>query len=255
MAEPKILLWDIETSHNIVAVFKLFGEDYINHENLLQERFVICASWKWLGRKPVESVSVLDNAKLFGKEPYNDKFVCQVLHSVLSDADVIVAHNGDGFDIKFAETRMMAHGLPPLPPITSIDTLKVAKSRFMFNSNKLDYIGRFLGVGKKIHTTPGLWLGVLRGDKSAIREMVAYNKGDVELLERVFLKLRPYMKEHINRELFGGTGCPRCGSKHVQSRGTHKAISNTYRRFACMDCGGWYREAKTHTKRVSTRVL
>ena len=35
MVEPRIVLWDIETTHNRVAVFKLFGEDYISPENIL----------------------------------------------------------------------------------------------------------------------------------------------------------------------------------------------------------------------------
>lgn len=256
MNELKILFWDIETSLQTAAVFKLFGEDYIDHNNLLSERFVICASWKWLGENKVHSVSVLDNAKLFAKDAQNDKHVCQKLHEVLSEADVIIAHNGDSFDTKFVETRMLHHGLPALAPITSIDTYKVAKSRFMFNSNKLDYIGKFLGVGRKIHTRSGLWLDVLQGNKSAIKDMVDYNKGDVELLERVFMKLRPYIPNHINRELFGHVGCPRCGSKKVQSRGYHKAISRVYRRFQCQSCFGWFRNnANEKGFNTKSRVL
>src|SRR6202007_1093580 len=100
-------------------------------------------------------------------DPYNDLHVLQVLHSVLAEADVIVAHNGDKFDIKFTEARMLIQGLPPLPPIQKIDTLKVAKDRFMFNSNKLDYLGQILKVGRKQHTSPQLWLEVLKGNKVA----------------------------------------------------------------------------------------
>ena len=255
MNEPKILIWDIETSHNVVAVFRLYGEDYINHENLLQERFVICAAWKWLGEKKTHAVSGLDDPSRFRKDPFDDKHVLEALHKVLSEADVIVAHNGDAFDIKFVETRMLAHGLSPLPPITSIDTYKVAKSRFMFNSNKLDYLGKYLGVGQKKRTAPGLWLEVLKGSPAAIKEMVEYNKEDVNLLERVFLKLRPYVANHINRQLFGGNGCPRCGSKKVQSRGVHRAITKIYQRYQCQSCGGWFRLLKSQAGSTSHRVL
>ncbi len=254
--EPKILLWDIETTHNIVAVFKLYGEDYISPDNILQERFIVSASWKWLGEEKVHSVSILDNPKLFKSNPTSDLHVCNKLHEVLSECDVAVAHNGDKYDIKFTEARMLINGLPPLPPITKIDTLKTAKSRFMFNSNRLDYLGQVLGVGRKKHTTPGLWLEVLKGNKEAIQEMTTYNMEDVLLLERVFLKLRPYMDNHINRELVGGMGCPRCGSNKVQSRGIHKAISRTYQRFQCQACGGWYRQLKADVgSSTSTRVI
>lgn len=255
MAEPKIILWDIETSHNIAAIFRLF-EDYTSHENIIQERYIICASWKELGSKEVFSVSVLDNPKLYAKDPHDDRYVVETLHKVLSSADVIIAHNGDAYDTKFAEGRMLAHNLPPLPPIPSIDTLKIAKSRLLLNSNKLDYIARYLKIGQKVHTNNELWLRVLQGDKKAIREMVEYNKYDVVLLEKVFMRLRPYAANHINRMLFGQTdGCPRCGSKHVQSRGTHKAISRVYNRFQCVDCGGWYREVKAINKPLTKRIL
>lgn len=252
---PRIIVWDIETTHNVAAIFRLF-DDYTSHENILRERYIVCASWKALGEKTVHSVSTLDNPKLYAKDPHNDRHVVETLHKILSEADVIIGHNGDSYDIKFAEGRMLAHGLSPLPPIPSIDTLKVAKLRLLLNSNKLDYLARYLGFGTKIPTRNELWLRVLAGDKSAIRQMVKYNKHDVVLLEKVFLKLRPYCANHINRQLFGhNTGCPRCGSRHVQSRGTHKAISRTYNRFQCQDCGGWYREVKPVLERVRSRII
>lgn len=258
MPEPRIILWDIETTHNQVAVFKLFGEDYISPENILQERYIVCASWKTLGEKAVSDVSVLNDPKRFKKNHQDDYHVCKTLHEVLSNADVIVAHNGDKYDIKFTEARMLIHGLPPLPPITSIDTLKVAKGRFLFNSNRLDYLGHMLKVGRKKPTTGGLWLRVLQGDVAAIREMVTYNKQDVELLERVFNKLRPYVQNHISRQLFGqADGCPRCGSKKFQSRGVHGAVTQRYRRYQCQapTCMGWFRDRKGLTKSTTYRVL
>lgn len=254
--EPRILLWDIETSLELAAVFDLKYNEFIDPANLVTERYVICAAWKWLGAKQIHTTSVLDRPALFKKAPSNDQHVIRTLHNVLSQADVIVAHNGDQFDTKYVETRMLFHGLAPLPPITSIDTCTVAKQRFKFNSNKLDYLGAFLNVGRKKPTTNGLWLRVLKGDRSAIREMVEYNKGDVALLERVFTKLRPYIANHVNRQLFGQTGCPRCGSPKIQSRGTHRAISRVYQRWQCQACGGWFRSA-VNDKRIkpAARVL
>lgn len=252
---PRIVLWDIETSHNLVAVFQLRNQDWIPPENILQERYIICAAWKLLGASAISTVSTLDDPKQYKRDPHNDRHVCEVLHTMLMNADVIVHHNGNKFDIKYVETRMLAHGLPPLPPIPMIDTYQVAKSRFLFNSNKLDYLGALLNVGRKKPTTTGLWLRILQGDKSAITEMVSYNKQDVALLERVFFKLQPFIPNHINRQLFAKTGCPRCGSKHVQSRGTHKAISRTYQRFQCMACAGWYRDMTPVVERVTSRVL
>lgn len=241
MAKPKILFWDIETSLQPVALFQLSHNDWIDPSSLLGERYVICAAWKWAGKDKVHSVSVLDDPKGYKKNPHDDFHVISTLHDVLSQADVIVHHNGDSFDKRYVDTRILVHDLPPLPPVTSIDTYKVAKSKLYFNSNKLNYIGKLLGLGEKIHTTPGLWMRVLNGDPSAVKEMVTYNKQDVVLLEKVFEKLYPYIPNHVNRELFGELGCPRCGSGHVQSRGVHRAISRTYNRFQCQECHGWFR--------------
>lgn len=254
--KPKVLIYDIETTHNIVASFDL-RDEYTPHTNIIAERYIVCAAWRWLGESKVHTVSVLDNPVLYRKDPHNDKHVVQTLHQLLSEANVLVAHNGDKFDLKYIETRALFHGLSPLPPLATIDTYKIAKSRFKFNSNRLDYLGRFLGFGGKKSTPAGLWLDVLKGDKHAVKTMVDYNKRDVTLLESVFHKLRPFVPNHINRQLFGlNKGCPRCGSTHVQSRGTHKAISRVYQRWQCMACYGWFKSDKPMKGfHVTTRML
>lgn len=249
---PRTLIYDIETSLQPVAVFDLIGNDYINHDNILGNRHLISMCWKWFGEDRVYSVSLLDDPKRFAKDPHDDLHVVRVAHKVMSEADCIVAHFGDQFDKKYIDTRVLFHGLPALPPVTSVDTKKIASSRFKFNSNKLDFIGKFLGLGKKIKTDHQLWLDIMRGSKRAIREMVTYNKQDVILLEKVFLKLLPFVPNYISRELFGGTGCPRCGSHKIQSRGVHRAISRIYNRFQCQTCSGWFKSV-VNDKKVSPR--
>lgn len=259
--EPRILFYDIETSLQTVAVFQLGGNDYIQPQNIIQERYIICAAWQWLGEDKIHTVSLLDDTKRFKSDQTDDFHVVQTLSQVMAQADVIVAHYGDSFDLKYVKTRMLKHGMAPLPPITTVDTKKVAKQVFYFNSNKLDYIGKFLGVGQKLSHSHGLWLSILRGGKDAvqsIRKMVAYNKGDITLLREVFLKLRPYISTHVNRELFGKTeGCPRCGSKKVQSRGTYYAQTRTYRRWQCAgECKGWFKTLKADKESATQhRVL
>src|SRR3990167_6693899 len=244
VTKPRLLFWDIETSLQLAAVFQLAHNDYINPESLITERYVICGAWKWADEKKVHSVSVLDDLKRFKANSQDDLHVVKTLYGVLSEADVIIHHNGDYFDKRYIDTRALVHGLDPLPPIPSIDTYKVAKSKLLLNSNKLDYLGKLLKVGQKIKTSPGLWMRVLQGDAKAVTEMVRYNKQDVLLLERVFQKLQPYVPNHLNRGLFGETGCPRCGSKAVQSRGVHRAITKTYQRWQCQACSGWFRTNK-----------
>src|SRR5690606_22237071 len=70
------------------------------------------------------------------------------------------------------------------------DTLKVAKKKFMFNSNKLDYISEYLGFGNKLKTSMELWDDIiLRQSSSAMDKMIEYCDMDVVLLEKVYNKL------------------------------------------------------------------
>jgi hypothetical protein len=249
-SDVKVLLWDVETSHNVVAAFQL-KQDYIHPDNILIERHLVCAAWKWFGDKRVEAVSVLDSPT-FAENIHDDRVVCEKLHEILSSADVIVAHNGDKFDIKFVEARMLVNGLSPLPPIVKLDTMKTAKKRFLFNSNRLDYLGQILGVGRKMKTPSGLWLKVLNGDRAAIEKMVSYNKVDVRLLERVFIKLKPYM---ANFPCGAAGTCARCGSAKLQRRGVSRNATRTYQRWQCQGCGGWSRSLKADVQVATERPI
>lgn len=255
MPEPRVVLYDIETSHNLVAKFSL-REEYVPHTNIIQERFVICGAWKVLGEKRVHAVSLLDDKARYRKNPHDDYHVVETLCEVLSGADVIVAHNGDKFDWKWLAGRALVQGLPPMPPVPSIDTLKAARRAFCLNSNRLDYLGKLLGFGGKTSTPPGLWIDVLKGDQKAIHTMVDYNKRDVELLEQVFRKLQPFIPDHFNRQLVGAIGCPRCGSNKMQARGEQRSLTQVYQRFQCRDCGGWFRQRRAEKGRATEhRVL
>lgn len=238
---PKILLWDVETSYILAYTFGLYDQQ-ISPANIVDDWFMICASWKWLGDKKAQAVSVLDDDVRFALNRKNDGVVIEKLHEVLSEADILVAHNGDKFDLKKFNARAIQHGLTPLPPIKTIDTLKVARKEFKFTSNRLDFLAQHLGLDGKLENPSGLWRAATEGDKKAIKQMVKYNKVDVEVLEKVYYKLLPYIRNHpsygviLNSEV---PVCSKCGSTHLQSRGTFPTTSGHKRRYQCMDCGGW----------------
>lgn len=241
MSKPRILLFDLETSHNIMAAFDLYSPNQFY--NILQESYIISASWKWLGESRVYSNSVLNHPEIFKKSPNDDFGVVQKLHEVVSSADAVVGHYSDKFDCRKLNARVVYHGLSPLPPIVQMDTYKFAKAKFKFNCNKLDYLGQFLGIGRKISTEPGLWLRCLRGERGAIKQMVKYNRQDVVLLEKVFLKLRPFLPAKLDSKLFStnaGTFCPDCGSENVQSRGKRYTKTRVIDRHQCIDCRRWF---------------
>ncbi len=178
----KVLIYDIETSYNIVKSWRVGYKLNINPADILEERKIICISYKWSGEDQVYNMT-------WDKEQ-DDKFMLEQFIEVLNDADLIVAHNGDRYDLKFIKTRAIYHGLPMLLNYPQFDTLKVAKKKFMFNSNKLDYISEYLGFENKIKTTMKLWDDIiLRACPKAMDEMVRYCDMDVILLEKVYDKL------------------------------------------------------------------
>jgi len=118
-----------------------------------------------------------------------------------------------------------------------MDTVKKAKSGFVFNSNRLDYIAKFLGVGAKLqHEGFQMWVKCMQGDKDALNDMVKYCEMDIIVLEDVFLVMQSYMKQNIHAGTLNEgrkCDCPACGSEeteylklNVTAAGTPKRLMN-----------------------------
>lgn len=234
----KVLIFDIETAPNLAYVWGKYEQDVVAFEH---ERYMISFAYKWLGQKTISAYS-LPMFTGYKKDPESDKALVTKLHELFSQADVIIAHNGDNFDIKMANASFIRNGLTPPSPYKTIDTLKVARNNFKFNSNKLNDIGTLLDIGEKVETGGfKLWLGCLRGDKASWSKMVKYNKQDVVLLEKVYFKLRPWMKNHPNLNLDDGKekACPACKSTKLHKRGWFYTSISRRQRYQCTECGKW----------------
>jgi DNA polymerase III epsilon subunit-like protein len=163
----KRLYFDLETSANVVYSWRIGHDVMISHDNIIEERKIICIGYKWEGDKDVRILSWDENQC--------DKKMLTEFIEIMNLADEVVAHNGDKFDIKWLRTRCIFHRLPMIPDYQSLDTLKAARGKFLFNSNKLDYIAQFLGIGKKSETGGfGLWKEVMQGDEAALKKMCNY---------------------------------------------------------------------------------
>jgi len=235
-SNARILFWDIETAPMLCAVFDL-KPDYISHENIIRDWSILCIGYKWGGESRVRVECVKPES------PLDDRAVVAALHPVLAAADVIVHQNGDWFDLPKFNERCIVHGLPPLPPRRTVDTLKIARSRFRFSCNRLDYLGHRLGLGRKAETPRGLWLRCCDGDPAALRQMVKYNRRDVVLLEQVYYKLLPFIERHPNLALLSEDShvCPNCGSGNLHRDGEERTRVSRFPRFRCGDCGAWSR--------------
>jgi len=232
----RIITFDIETSPCIITKFQFDKNPFIDPASIQKDWFMISACWKELGNEKVNSVAIT--------EVGNDYNVVKTLRDALANADIIVGHCIDRFDLRNLNTRLLYHNLPPLPKIPTIDTKKQAKSIGGFTSNKLDYLGKFLLGHGKIKTDYDLWLRVLKGEKKAIKEMVEYNKVDVIRNEELYLRLRPFMRNHPHIGVMENgvkADCPKCGAAEVQNRGfTFTASGNKNQKRQCTKCNGWH---------------
>ena len=258
--QPRIIIWDIETSEMIVKSWGLWNQN-INHKSIVQDWNIICISWKVLGKKKVKTFSVD-----FNKSRFDDYDLCKNMREVLLGADAIVHHNGNAFDLKKFTSRLIKHSLNPLPPILCIDTLKEVRKIAKFSSNTLDYIGTHLGLGAKLETGgQGLWNGVRDGDPKALQLMIKYCEQDVLLLEQVYLKLRGYMKSHPNLTLDTSSirnltldgdniTCPKCGSHKKHGHGYRRSASGILsQQIQCQGCYGYYTLRMSEKEKPKTK--
>jgi uncharacterized protein YprB with RNaseH-like and TPR domain len=237
VSKAKILFWDIETSPIQANTWSLWPNS-ISHESIIQDFTIICGAWKELGKKKVHVAAIT--------KPYQDKQVVKKLREALSKADILVGHNADKFDFKKFNTRLIYHGLRPLPPIPMVDTLKWAKKIAAFSSNRLDYLSKQLTGQGKVHVDYELWLRIMKGDKKALKEMIAYNKVDVIRLEEVYLKLVPYAPGHPHvgalEKKHRHLSCQKCGSSNIKFNGVRTLAAGVLRRETqCQDCGSYHR--------------
>lgn len=233
----KRLFFDIETSPMIVYTWRTGYKLDIGTDNIIEDWKIICISWKWEGEDKVYNLK-WDNSKC-------DKKMLQKFIKVTNQADELIAHNGDKFDIKKIRTRCIFHRIPMFPNYRTLDTLKKSKSIFNFNSNRLDYIAKFLGVGQKIqHEGFNMWVKCMQGDKEALNKMVEYCDGDIVVLEDVWFVLQDYIKNntHIGaHNLKLKASCPTCGSEDITLiKNNFTALGTIKRLLECNSCGYVY---------------
>jgi len=235
----KILLIDIETAPNVAYVWGAFKQ-FVGSDQWISKTHIMSYAAKWLDK---DSIMYEDN------RTSNDKSIVKNIYKLLDEADIVVAHNGDKFDLPVIVGRGLIYGYKPPSPYFTVDTLKIARRQFRFPMNSLAFLCEHLNLpqkgGHKKYPGFELWLGCLRQEEEAWKEMEEYNIQDVISLEALYLKLRPYIKNHPNIARFlyeEDVNCPKCGSNDIQFRGYYFTKAGlSYHKFQCNSCGGWGR--------------
>ena len=249
--KPKRLFYDIETSYNIVKSWRVGYNLSITPEDIIHERAIITIAYKW---EEDEEVTVLTWNKGC------DKDLVKQFVDIMAEADELVGHNVDRFDTKFIMGRALKHGVSVLPKYQSTDTLKLAKKHFMLNSNKLDYIAQYLGIGHKVrHRGMEMWDDIiLRNDPKALEEMCEYNVHDVFLTEKVYKALMNYSLPKINhasKQTGDKHSCPECGSEEAVLTKTYISNSGTKTRLmSCNSCSTHFTISNTNYEKYYGRT-
>jgi RNase_H superfamily len=225
----KILFLDIETKPAIAYVWGLWDVN-ISLDQIAEPGGTLCVGAKWLGGK---------ETFLYSEWEHGMDGMLKATHALLSEADAVVTYNGDRFDLPKLMGNFLINGMLPPPPPTSIDVLKAVK-KLGFQSNKLAFVGPFLKVGAKVkHEGMKLWTAVMDGDVAARKRMANYCIGDVKLLEQVYKKILPYIRNHPHLGSTEHDRCGACGSGKLSPRGYRRTKAFKIQRLRCDNCGSW----------------
>lgn len=235
----KILFLDIETAPILAYIWNIGPKVSIGLNQIKSDSYVLSWSAKW------NNSSKVMYKDMRNKAPGDDKELVKEIYKLMLEADVVCGQNSDRFDIKRLKARFAFHGLPPLPKLNTIDTLKIAKKNFDLTSFKLEYMCKFFNLPHKKRKSRkfigmDLWTECLKNNKAAWEEMRLYNIDDVRTLEDLYYKLQPY-GVGIDFNLFSKDQRPtcNCGSTDLISQGNRKTKSGIFKRLQCKDCGSW----------------
>lgn len=237
----RILLLDIETAPNLAYVWGLWNQN-VGTNMLIEGGYILSWAAKWYGSEEV-----------FYMDRRNKKMIKEI-HKLITEADAVIHYNGTKFDMPHLNREFILAGLAPPAPYKQIDLLKTCRSQFKFPSNKLEYVVKALKIGIK-GDTGGFetWVGCMNNDPESWAIMQQYNVQDVLLLERLYERLRPWIKGHANASIYRGVSdegrqgpsCPTCAGVDYQRRGWAYTTTYRYPRFQCKECKSWFRGPKS----------
>jgi hypothetical protein len=234
----KTVYLDIETAPNLGYVWAKYEQNVLAYE---RERYLLCFTYLWQGTSKVRSCAQWDYPARFKADPFDDRAVLIELWNVLDEADVIIGHNLDKFDLRMANSFFVRAGLGSPSPYQTIDTLKVARRYFAFNSNKLGDLVETLGIGEKLNAGGfETWLGCMAGDPRAQRRMVKYARRDTAILPALYEALRPWMKGHPSMNHDDPEACPVCATRGSLTKdGWRYTKVGKYQGYYCSACGSY----------------
>ncbi len=239
---------DIETSPILAWTYPLFKAN-IMHDAIELDTKITSIVTKKEGEKECKVYEWEDargkllkgkNQELLKMFYMDDRKMLSSISADLNKFDIIIAQNGDNFDVKIIQWRLNQLNLPPLENIVTLDTLKLSRKSFRPSSHKLDYRSLVYKLGGKIKQDMQACISVAKGDAKTQVARIKYNIKDVNDLQKIFWKelnyynfpakilriLRQYVKLEKNF-------CIKCAHRHQR----RYDITKTRSGFKCQQCG------------------
>ena len=248
---PKILLFDVETSFYHFVGWGTYKQ-YIQHYQITKHQYIISWAAKWLYDENVQSDVVTP------KESKNrdDKRILKSIWKLLDEADIVIGHNGDRFDLRKLRWRFISEDMQPPSPFRVIDTLKIARREFFAPSYKQDFLTKYFHLQNKLETNFQLWKDCEAGISEKLEEMVEYNRHDVMGLEELYLKIRPYIHNHPNLGvLMDKDVCSTCGADDIiETNSEYITSANKCPVYRCNSCKTPYIRHKKNSNEDGTNI-
>lgn len=227
MNKTKILFVDIEAT-NLDANFG----------------YVLCIGYKWAHEKDAKVISITD-FKRHKTDCTDDRELLKEFSKIYEQADIVVWHYGERFDLPYLQTRLLMNKLPILPVTSSVDTWRIAKYKMKLNSNRLETLLKALECKYQKSPVDGkMWIRATAGDKKAIKYVVEHCYFDIMVLEEAYNKIKGLMSNHPlvgsekqEKSYSTKDDCPNCGESKFIVYGSTLTATKRYQRLKCLNCG------------------
>jgi uncharacterized protein YprB with RNaseH-like and TPR domain/predicted RNA-binding Zn-ribbon protein involved in translation (DUF1610 family) len=228
VAKPRILFFDIETSNLRANIGR-----------------VLCCGIAFDDEK-TKVLSLTDHMEQFKKDPTNDRYLLQDIYKEFLKADIVSGWYSRRFDLKFLNTRCLAHNMAPLPVVSHLDLWESCRGAFALTSNRLQTFQEFTHLNdSKTRLDFEVWTRAQAGHIPSLRYVEKHCYQDIEVLRQAYKKMLPFIKQHPTMKTTLNdkehTACENCGSKNVHRRGRYITIERHYYRYQCQKCGHWFK--------------
>lgn len=240
-----ILYFDIETSMMLAWIHQLHKQTVGYHQ--LHEDFsskkILCISYRYGHWKKAKVLK-------WDADKRCDIKMLEKFNKIASDAQLLLGHNAQGFDVKELRTAIALRGLAAAWCETPcLDTLTEWKRTFRFASNRLDYVARELGVGRKSPVNIDHWIQCTLGNKGKyLKEMTTYCGIDTDILYECHKRLDFYVppskavynlrtRDYSNYPEECSANCGNTDKKQFIKYGPYGYKGKSYQQYRCQKCG------------------